>query len=277
MRRTLLACLAALALPAAAWAQPGPAINGIKSNTRIFNDFTTTTLVPVNGNSVNLGLASAVTVNESAFADDGLGGNFANRHDFTLSADGGATNAAFSINDSFTVSAIVNLAVGSTTPRKEAGLRINSPVTGDVLFLVNSDAGEIVAFGGGSPFKSFSAGPPAAPYTPGTSILMGFSMKGGGAPGVPNTIQYFIDRTPLDAAGVEYSLPLAFENLEKGPIAYNVAMYVQATPNLQNTAEFVNTSFTDIRYSPTAIPEPASAAMAALGLLGVAATRRRRT
>jgi hypothetical protein len=272
MRNTLLACLAALTLPAMAMAQPGPAINGIKSNLRTFNDFTTTTLAPTNGNSVNLGLPSSASVAESAFADDGIGGNFANRHDFTLSANGGAANAVFSINDSYTVSSIVNLAVGSNAPRKEAGWRINSNVTGDALFLVNSDAGEIVAFGGGAPFKSFSAS--TGPYTPGTSLLMGFTMKGGGAPGVPNTIEYFIDRTPLDAAGRETSGPLAFDNLEKGPLNYNVAVYVQATPNLQNTAEFVNASFSDIRYS--AIPEPTAAVSLVMGLIGWGACFRKR-
>jgi hypothetical protein len=272
MRNTLLACLAALALPSMAMAQPGPAINGIKSNLRFFNDFSTTVVAPTNSNSVNPGSAS---ISESGFADDGIGGNFANRHDFTLSADGGANNAAFSINDSFTVSAIVNLSAGSNAPRKEAGLRINSGPTGDALFLVNSDAGEIVAFGGGGPFYSFSAGAPPD-YTPGTSILMGFSMIGGGAPGVPNTIQYFIDRTPLDPAGVEYSGQLAFSNLEGGPVAYNVAVYAQAQPNLQNSAEFVNASFTDIRYSPTPIPEPTAVASLVMGLIGWGACFRRR-
>jgi hypothetical protein len=274
MRNTLLACLAALALPTMAMAQPGPAINSVKTNARFFNDFSTTTLGIVNPGTVNLGLPSTITVAESGFTDDGMGGNFANRHDFTLSANGGANNATFSINDSFTVSAIVNLSAGSNAPRKEAGLRINSGATGDALFLVNSDAGEIVAFGGGGPFYSFSAGAPPD-YTPGTSILMGFSMTGGGAPGVPNTIQYFIDRTPLDPAGVEYSAPLAFSNLEGGPVAYNVGMYVQATPNLQNTAEFVNTSFTDIRYSPAPIPEPAAITCAVIGFIGLGAFRRK--
>jgi hypothetical protein len=273
MRVALFLSLAAVAFPAVAMAQPGPAINSVKTNARFFNDFSTTTLAIVNPGTVNLGLPSTITVAESGFTDDGIGGSFANRHDFTLSADGGANNAAFSINDSYTVSAIVNLAVGSNAPRKEAGWRINSGVTGDALFLVNSDAGEIVAFSGGAPFKTFSAGPPAAPYTPGTSILMGFTMKGGGAPGIPNTIEYFIDRTPLDAAGRETSGPLAFDNVEKGPVAYNVALYVQAAPNLQNSAEFVNTSFTDIRYA--AIPEPATAVSALIALVGLGACRRR--
>src|SRR6188474_493192 len=81
----------------AAYAQ----INRIKTHTRVFNDFSTTTLVTTNGNSVNLGpvLSSASTA-ESVWTNDGIGGNFANRHLFTLSSDNGATDHFFSINDS---------------------------------------------------------------------------------------------------------------------------------------------------------------------------------
>lgn len=246
-------------------------INGIKSNLRFFNDFSTTTLVPTNGNSVNQGpVLSSASIRETLWADDGMGGSFANRHDFTLSSDGGATNHTFGIDDSYTVKAIVTLAAGSNSPRKEAGLRINSPVTGDALFLVNSDAGEIVAFGGGASFYSFSSG--AQPdYVPGTPILLGFTINGNGA--AANTTEYFIDRTPLVPGGIESSGPLAWSNLEEGPITYNVALYSQASPNLTNQAEFVSTDFVDIMF---VIPEPASVALGLIGLLGVAGLVRRR-
>ena len=72
-----------------------------------------------------------------------------------LSSDAGASANVFSIDDTFTFKAEVTMRVGANSPRKEAGLRLNSPVTGDVLFLLNSDAGEIVAFGGGAPFALF--------------------------------------------------------------------------------------------------------------------------
>ncbi|HYO24843.1 MAG TPA: hypothetical protein VEQ85_07830, partial [Lacipirellulaceae bacterium] len=61
-----------MALPATAVAQPGPAINGIRSNLRVFNDFTTTTLVAANTNSVNLGALSTASVSETGYTDDGL-------------------------------------------------------------------------------------------------------------------------------------------------------------------------------------------------------------
>ncbi|MEX0610708.1 MAG: hypothetical protein WD738_14795 [Pirellulales bacterium] len=247
-------------------------IDGINDNPRVFNDFSTTTLVYVNGNSVNQGpILSSVLIDETAWTDDGMGGSFANRHDFTLSSDGGATSHTFGIDDSYTVKTLVNLSAGSNAPRKEAGLRINSPITGDALFLVNSDAGEIVAFGGGAPFFSFSSG--AQPdYVPGTTILLGFTMLGNGV--AANTMEYFIDRMPGVPGGEVSSGPLPFSNLEEGPLAYNVALYSQASPNLANSAEFVSTDFTDIMFMR--IPEPATVAIGLIGMLGVFGFMRRR-
>ena len=267
--------LALVSSTQAAVPPPGPPINGIKTNARLFNDFSTTTLTIVNGNSVNLGAPSSVTIDESLFTDDGVGGNFANRHDLTLSGDAGVTNQVFNIDASYTVSALVTLAAGSNAPRKEGGLRINSPVTGDALFLVNTDAGEIVAFGGGAPFFSFSSG--AQPdYVPGTQILMGYTMIGAGDGAGPgqNTMEYFIDRDgPGAAFGLETSGPLPWTNLEGGPLNYNVALYNQIAPNLANSSEFLAGDFNDIRYA--AIPEPASAILGLMGIVGLAASRRR--
>jgi hypothetical protein len=253
-------------------------VNGIKTNARVFNDFSTTNLTIVNSNSVNGGPGvSQVTLNETNWTDDGIGGNFANRHDFDFSTNNGASNATFGIDSSFTVSTLINLSDGSNAPRKEAGIRINSPTTGDALFLVNSDAGEIVAFGGGAPFFIFGKNSTGDGYTPGTTILLGFTEKGGGDGngGIPNTIEYFIDRLPGVPGGEATSGPLAWSNLELGPVAYNVALYNQSSPNLTNQAEFVNVNFNDIKF--TAIPEPASCLLSVLGLIGLACIRHGRT
>ena len=266
--------LALVSSTQAAVPPPGPPINGIKTNARVFNDFSTTTLTIVNGNSVNLGAPSSVAIDETAWTDDGTGGNFANRHDFALSGDAGATNQVFNIDASYTVSALVTLAAGSNAPRKEAGFRMNSGVTGDALFLVNSDAGEIVAFGGGAPFFSFSSG--AQPdYVPGTQILMGYTMIGAGDGNGPlkNTIEYFVDRTPAVAGGVETSGPLPFDNLEGGPVNYNVAIYNQSSPNLADPSEFVSVDFNNVTY--TQVPEPASITIGLMGVAYLVGLRRR--
>ena len=253
-------------------------INGIKTNARVFNDFTTTTLAIVNNNSVNAGpVASSASVDESVYTNDGIGGNFANRHDLTFSSDGGATNHSFSINDSYTVSAIFTLAAGSNAPRKEAGFIIN-PSCCEAQFIINSDAGEIVAFGG--PFYSFSSG--AQPdYVPGTPILLGYTMTAAGDGNGPlqNSIEYFIDRTPLVAGGIETSGPLPYGNLEGGPPSnYRLSMYSQAQPLLTNPADFIAVDINDIKFSAiTRVPEPASCLLSVVGLMGLAVIRRRRT
>src|SRR5262245_56116453 len=64
-------------------------IDGVYVNPRVFNDYSTSDLVIVNGNSVNDGPGvSLTTSSETGYVDDGMGGNFTNRHDFLLSRTG---------------------------------------------------------------------------------------------------------------------------------------------------------------------------------------------
>lgn len=109
------------------------------------------------------------------------------------SSDGGLTAHTFNIDDSFTFTTTLTLSDGFNSPRKEAGIRISSPITGDMLFLVNSDAGEIVTFGG--PFHLFGNNGGGNGYTPGTPILLGITETGGGdgSGGIPDTIEFFIN------------------------------------------------------------------------------------
>ena len=267
----LVALSAACMLLVSSAQAAGPAINGMLSEPRVFNDFPGSTLTITNGNSVNLGVGvSEVNIND---ADFGSGG-FANRHDVSLSSDGGATEHTFDISDEFTFKAEVTLTDGSDSPRKEAGLRINGSPTGDVLLIVNSDAGEIVAFGGGAPFHSFGSNGGGNGYTPGDQILLGFTYIGNpdpNNPGVtPAKIKYFIDRH--DGNGIISSGFGDFSNLEFGAENFNVAVYGQVVPDGGNSADFINANFDDIMYA--AIPEPASIALACLGLVGMIVRRR---
>jgi hypothetical protein len=169
----------------------------------------------------------------------------------------------------------VTLDVGFNAPRKEAGIRINSSVTGDVLLLVNSDAGEIVAFGGGAPFHIFGSSGGGNGYTPGDTILLGISVAGSGdgPGGAPNRINYFIDRH--DGMGIIESGFQPYENLEFGSTMANVGFYGQVTPDAMNmSTDFINANFDDIMYSP--IPEPASVLLAGLALLGFLAGKRKK-
>ena len=150
MRKSFLrfACLGAAALLPAAAALLRPRSGPTRT---VFNDFPTSTLTFTNPGT-NPG---TVVIDDRNLVNAG-GGGFANRHDVLVSLDGNATNANFPISQGFTISTTLTLADGSNSPRKEAGIRINSSVTGDALFIVNSDAGEIVAFGGGAvlPFRA---------------------------------------------------------------------------------------------------------------------------
>jgi hypothetical protein len=264
--RISVVSLAALAgcILAAGVAQAAPNVNGLKVNPRVFNDHPTSTLTITDSNSVNNGTA---TIND--VFTEGNGG--ANRHDVLLSSDSGATAANFQISDSFTFKTLIDLTDGTNGPRKEAGIRLNSPTTGDVLFIINSDAGEIVSFGGGAAFNLFGNNGGGNGYTPGSTILMGVTYRGNVGAG-PATLEYFIDRDPLNPGGEATSGPLAYSNLELGSVNFNVAVYAQGQSS--GAGDFVNVAYTNIMYA--AIPEPSTVILSMLGMIGLVSLIRKR-
>jgi hypothetical protein len=183
------------------------------------------------------------------------------------SSDGGATAHTFGIDDSFTFTTRLTLTDGFNSPRKEAGIRFNSSI-GDMLFLVNSDAGEIVAFGG--PFFSFGNNAGGNGYTPGSTILLGVKETGGGdgIGGNPDTIEFFIDR----GTGIQTSGPLPWTNLEGGLPSFTVGVYVQGDANANG--DFVNGLFSNTTF--TSVPEPGTLTLLGMGLFGLLAVRRKR-
>jgi hypothetical protein len=238
IKNLLLAC-AAVAGGALLALLPNPvratSFDGVFVVPRVFNDFNSTL-------SVTNDYPTEVQFDERDLHPFDGGNTFANRHDALFSDDDGATPFAFQIGDSFNVRADVTLEVGSNTPRKEAGIRVNSPITGDVLFIVNSDAGEIVAFGGGAPFFLFGKNADGNGYTPGQTIFMQMIYQPGSDPAVePGTVEYVINR----GEGIETSGPLPFENAENGPLDFNVGIYIQSSPN-DPVNDFSLVTFTNI-------------------------------
>jgi hypothetical protein len=264
-RHVCTATLVGLFLAAAngGHAQPN-AVNGYFINPRVFNDMPGSTLTITPAGPINANPAT-ITIR------DEFGGVLvgANRHDVLASIDGGLTAYTHGIDDSFVFMTRLTLTDGFDSPRKEAGIRINSPITGDTLFIVNSDAGEIVTFGGGAPFHSFGNNGLGTGYTPGTSILLGIRHIGGGdgSGGIANTIEFFIDR----GSGIETTGPQPWENLEEGPLSFQVGVYAQGGASA--SGDFMNALFTDTTY--TMVPEPSTLTLIGAGLTALLITRRK--
>lgn len=262
-RLSFYVTLVGLIVSNAAFAQ----INGYVANPRVANanplsTLTITPTAPINVNPATIGIQDVYAGAFSGF----------NRHDVLASGDGGLTAYNFNIDSSFIFTTRLTLTAGDNDPRKEAGIRINSPVTGEMLFIVNSDAGEIVTFGGGGPFHLFGKNSTGNGYTPGASILLGIKQIGGGdgPEGIPTYTEYFIDR----GFGIETTGPLAWSNVERGPLNYQLGVYAQGgSDGGAVVADFINVVFSQTTF--TLIPEPSTLSLVALGLFGVWGLRRK--
>ena len=149
-----------------------PAINSDIIHNRVFNGYPSATLTTVNN------YPSLVSFSESNVVGP-IPPN-ANRDDWRFSSDGGLTDHLFQNNEYWSISASVTLTGTPITPRKEAGLRLDSNIGGDGLFILDTDAHEIVAFGGALPFYSFGN-----TFNSGDTVLMGMTYENvGGVNGI---------------------------------------------------------------------------------------------
>jgi len=206
----------------------GSGINSAVIHSRVFNDYPGATFTGVNNYPSLISLSEANVVGPSGFA---------NRDDWGFSSNG-TTDHLFGHTEYWSVSMTLTLTGTPTSPRKEAGFRLDSSIGGDGLFIVNTDAHEIVAFGGPLPFYSFGN-----TYNSGTPILLGMTYLNQGG---TNGIIY-------SANGVNSPF-LPMSNLEQGVIdGSTLGGYLQVVG---------------------VVPEPSSIALLGLGALTLYLRRR---
>jgi hypothetical protein len=245
-------------------------VNGLHSDPRVFNDFSTSTLTINNSNS-NPG---NVTIDDRNWANDGVGGNGANRHDVRASTDAGASDAVLNPSKGYTISTTLTLSAGSNSPRKEAGIRFNSSNGGDGLFIVNTDAGEIVAFGAGAPFALFGNNAGGNGYVPGTPITLSETYIPKGIVGPAAVMSYSVN---YPTRGINQTISSEFSNIELEIAGtYTFGVYAQGGPNTIPTndlTDFITAQFQNVTIS--LIPEPASIGAIATGAALLLGRRRR--
>jgi hypothetical protein len=161
---------------------------------------------------------------------------FANRHSWHFSNNSGASPFFFSNHDYFTITMTLTLTGDPATPRKEAGFVFNNPLNDGGEFILDTDAHEVVAFGGFLPFYAFPA-----TFHSGDTVSMGMTIfrdaKG------KNAIIY--------SANCLRSPPLEFDNVELGVInGTTIGGYMQIVNDPHNPTNSGIAVFQNIEIGP---------------------------
>ena len=201
-------------------------INSAVVNPRFYNDVPSATLTVVTN------YPSLISFNEQNVSS---ASGFANRDVWHFSSDHGVTAYQFQSNDYFQVSMTLTLVGDPSTPRKEAGFVFNNPANDGGEFILDTDAHEVVAFGGFLPFYAFPRF-----FNSGDSVTLG--------------ITYFRDQNGKNAiiysANGTNSPPLELSNTEQGVINNTtIGGYFQiqkdsTNPTNSGSATFQNISIT---------------------------------
>jgi hypothetical protein len=204
-------------------------VNSAVVSPRVYNDVSTAVLKVVTNYPA---LISFAETNVSAT------NGFANRDVWHFSADGGSTAFQFQSNDYFTVSMKLTLNGYPATPRKEAGFVFNNPANDGGEFILDTDAHEVVAFGGFLPFYAFPKF-----FNSGDTVTMG--------------ITYFRDANGKNAiiysANGTNSPALELSNTEQGVINNTtIGGYFQIQVDKANPTNSGSASYANITISPAA-------------------------
>jgi len=236
-----------------------PAINGASVNARLWNDDPNSTFT----STVNY--PTSVSLSDANLS----GGGWANRHNWRMSDDGGATGANFSNGDSFSFSADVTI---SGSADGEAGLNLSPwwSQNFDGQFNMRTTDGEVAIFGGRLPFYSFT-GAQGVTYTKGTTVTLGMIYSANGlSAGDPATVEYtYNDGTAYTSGAIAFDQGNPAEGQGEWGMLNGAQAGGYMTAFIQSGSD-LTTSWDNINYVP------APGAMALLGLGGLVATRRRR-
>ncbi|HZR20731.1 MAG TPA: hypothetical protein VFE51_25850 [Verrucomicrobiae bacterium] len=202
-------------------------INSVVVTPRKYNDVAAATLTTVTNYPA---LISFTEQNVSSAT------GFANRDEWHFSSDGGNTPYAFQSNDYFQISMKITLVGDPATPRKEAGFVFNNPANDGGEFILDTDAHEVVAFGGFLPFYAFPKF-----FNSGDTVTMG--------------ITYFRDQNGKNAiiytANGTNSPPLELGNTEQGVINNTtIGGYFQIQKDSANPTNSGSASFASITVAP---------------------------
>jgi hypothetical protein len=163
----------------------------------VFNDCATSTLTSVNTYPAIISITDQNLVT----------GNFANRHNWRASEDGGVSEAVFNNDAAFRISANVTL---SGTGRGEGGVQISpwwSQEVDGAFYLNCQGIGEVACFGGRLPFYSFTVNK-GVTYVKGTTVYIEMTYSPNGlSSSNPATIDYVY----RDGTGTYDSGPLPFD------------------------------------------------------------------
>jgi hypothetical protein len=208
-------------------------INSVAVQPRLYDDIPAATLTVVTN------YPSRVSFDEENVTSTN---GYANRDVWHFSNDGGLTAYPFQTTNYFQMSMSVTLTGNPITPRKEAGFVFNNPANDGGEFILDTDAHEIVAFGGFLPFYAFPA-----TFQSGETVTMGITILNDS--NGKNAIVY-------SANGVSSPI-LEFSNTEQGVInGTTIGGYFQ----IQTTASSPNSG--SVSFANISIGTPLSIAPA---------------